>query len=263
MRDVSAKQAGNWSGCHSVAWDADAPANTGDREISNQFTKSGYPLGLMLNSAGERFVDEGIDLRNYTYAKFGKAILAQPDSFAFQIWDQQMTPWLRPEEYRPEVVAHIKANSIEELAAECAKRGLHNPEKFVQTIKDYNTAVCAHRQANPDVKWNPAIKDGMGTMGLALPKSNWALPLDQAPYLAVKVTCGVTFTFGGLAVNPETAAVFSALSDKEVPGLYCVGEMLGGLFYGNYPGGSGLTAGAVFGRRAGAAAAKRAQGLAL
>ena len=73
--------------------------------------------------------------------------------------------------------------------------------------------------------------------------------------MAVKVCCGVTFTFGGLAVNPETTAVISA-SDKEVLGLFCVGEMLGGLFYGNYPGGSGLTSGTVFGRRAGTAAAK-------
>jgi len=68
----------------------------------------------------------------------------------------------------------------------------------------------------------------------------------------------VTFTFGGLAVNPKTAAVISSSTDREVPGLFCVGEMLGGLFYGNYPGGSGLTSGAVFGRKAGTAAAKLA-----
>ena len=258
MRDVSAKQAGNWSGCHSVAWDANAPANSGDREISNEFTKSGYPLGLMLNANGERFVDEGVDMRNFTYAKFGRAILGEPDNIAFQVWDQQATPWLRSEEYRPEIVKHITGDSVEELAENCAKDGLQNPQKFVQTIQEYNNAVYAHRTANPSVKWDPAVKDGLGTLGLALPKSNWALPLDQGPFVAVKVSCGVTFTFGGLSVNPKTAAVISSTSDKEVPGLYCVGEMLGGLFYGNYPGGSGLTAGAVFGRRAGDAAAKRA-----
>ena len=259
IRDVSAKQAGNWSGCHSVAWDANAPHNSGDREVSNEFTKSGYPLGLMLNTEGNRFVDEGVDLRNFTYAKFGRAILGQPDNVAFQVWDQRTISWLRDEEYRPEIVAHITGESIEELAANCAKHGLHRPEAFVQTIKDYNKAVYAHQRAHPDRKWNPAVKDGLGTTGLVLPKSNWALPLDKGPYLAVKVTCGVTFTFGGLAVNPQTAAVLSSVSNKEVPGLYSVGEMLGGLFYGNYPGGSGLTSGAVFGRRAGAAAAKRAQ----
>ncbi|EEP76998.1 conserved hypothetical protein [Uncinocarpus reesii 1704] len=259
IRDVSAKQAGNWSGCHSVAWDANAPANTGDREISNQFTKSGYPLGLMINSEGHRFVDEGVDLRNYTYAKFGRAILAQPDHVAFQIWDQQTIPWLRSEEYRPEIVEHIAGSTIEELAENCARRGLHSKEKFIKTIRDYNEAVYRSRKQNPGGKWNPAIKDGLSTQsqagGLVLAKTNWALPLDQGPFLAVKVSCGITFTFGGLQVNPQTAAVISSASNEEVPGLYCVGEMLGGLFYGNYPGGSGLTAGAVFGRRAGAAAA--------
>ncbi|KAK2740324.1 hypothetical protein FQN55_008905 [Onygenales sp. PD_40] len=262
IRDASAKQAGNWSGCHSVAWDANAPANSGDREISNEFTKSGYPLGVMINTNGERFVDEGVDMRNFTYARFGKAILAQPDHAVFQIWDQRTIPWLRDEEYRKEIVQHIPANSIAELAEKCAQHGLHDKEKFVQTLTDFNNAVYQHRKENPNVKWNPAIKDGLSTQSstskLDLAKSNWALPIDQGPFLAVKVSCGVTFTFGGLAVNPETAGVISSFSNREVPGLYCVGEMLGGLFYGNYPGGSGLTSGAVFGRRAGAAAAKLA-----
>jgi precorrin 3B synthase CobZ len=261
MQDVNAKQAGNWSGCHSTCWDANAPANSGDRTISNEFTKSGYPLGLMVNTLGERFVDEGIDLRNFTYAKFGRAIHGQPEGVAFQVWDQRAIPWLRDEEYRDEIVEKIWGQTVEELAQKCVERGLVNPQKLVQTIKDYNNAVYTFQNENPDAKWDPAIKDGLSTQSkntatrLPLAKSNWALPLDQGPFLAVKVCCGVTFTFGGLAVNPETTAVVSQ-SDREVPGLFCVGEMLGGLFYGNYPGGSGLTSGAVFGRRAATAAAR-------
>lgn len=135
IRDVSAKQAGNWSGCHSVAWDANAPPNSGDRIISNEFTKSGYPLGLMLNLEGKRFVDEGVDLRNYTYAIFGNAILAQPGHAAFQVWDAQMTPWLRDEEYRYSIVENITASTLEELADRCAECGLKDPSKFVETIK--------------------------------------------------------------------------------------------------------------------------------
>ncbi|KAL3484143.1 FAD binding domain-containing protein [Aspergillus germanicus] len=259
IRDVSAKQAGNWSGCHSVAWDANAPANSGDREISNEFTKSGYPLGLMLNLAGERFADEGVDMRNYTYAIFGKAIQAQPGHAAFQVWDAAMTPWLRSEEYRDEVVERITASTPEELAEKCAERGLRNPAKFVSTIYEYNDAVAAFGAENPNHKWDPAVKDGMSTQSsfaqLTIPKSNWATPLLEKPFVAVKVTCGVTFTFGGLAVDHETAGVISSATDAPIPGLFCAGEMLGGLFYDNYPGGSGLTSGAVFGRRAGRAAA--------
>lgn len=262
IRDVSAKQAGNWSGCHSVAWDANAPANSGDREISNEFTKSGYPLGLMLNLEGERFVDEGVDMRNYTYAIFGKAILAQPGHAAFQVWDAKMTPWLRSEEYRDEIVERIRADTLEELAGKCAKRGLRNPGKFQSTIKEYNEAVAAFEAENPGYKWDPAIKDGLSTQSaqkqLTLPKSNWATSLTKGPFIAVKVTCGVTFTFGGLTVHPETAGIVSSATNSTIPGLYCAGEMIGGLFYDNYPGGSGLTSGAVFGRRAGRAAAEQA-----
>ncbi|KAL4862347.1 hypothetical protein BDV12DRAFT_203135 [Aspergillus spectabilis] len=230
-------KAGNWSGCHSVAWDANAPANSGDRVISNEFTKSGYPLGLMLNLEGDRFVDEGVDMRNYTYAIFGKAILGQPGHAAFQVWDANMTPWLRSEEYREEI--------------------------FVSTIKQYNEAVAAFQVENPGHKWDPAVKDGLSTQStrkqLTLAKSNWATPLTKGPYVAVKVTCGVTFTFGGLAVDHEPAGVISSATNSTIPGLYCAGEMLGGLFYDNYPGGSGLTSGAVFGRRAGRAAAAQAR----
>lgn len=249
QRDVAAKAVGNWSGCHSVAWDADAPAHGGDRGVSNEFTKSGYPLGIMVNRDGERFVDEGSDMRNYTYAMIGRRILAQPGQVAFQVWDARTTGWLREEEYRASVTKHLVGNSVEELADRCVEAGLTGRERFLDTLAEYNAAV------KPGKKWDPAVKDGVSTTGLVVPKSNWALPIDQAPFLAVKVTSGITFTFGGLAVNPETAAVVSETTGREVPGLYCVGEMLGGLFHDNYPGGSGLTSGAVFGRRAGRAAA--------
>lgn len=259
MRDIAAKQAGHWSGCHATAWDANSPHNTGDREVSNEFTKSGYPLGITLNTHGERFFDEGSDLRNYTYAKFGKAILGQPDGTAFQIWDSQGIPWLRQEEYRDEVVEKIHGETIEELAGNCAKVGLHNPGRFVEEVKEYNEAARLFQQENSAKTWNPAIKDGVSTQSsrkaLRIPKSNWGLPLDQGPYMAVRVTCGVTFTFGGLAIEPETAGVVSSLTGKAVPGVFCCGEMVGGLFYHNYPGGSGLTAGATFGRKAGRSAA--------
>jgi len=103
-------------------------------------------------------------------------------------------------------------------------------------------------------------KDGLSTVipssSLSPPKSNWALPLTKSPFLAVKVACGITFTFGGLGIDPDTAGVLSELTGRPIRGLYCAGELVGGLFYGNYPGGSGLTAGAVFGIKAGRAAAQ-------
>ncbi|KAJ5856564.1 uncharacterized protein N7529_010508 [Penicillium soppii] len=89
--------------------------------------------------------------------------------------------------------------------------------------------------------------------------TNWALPIDKPPFLAVKITAGISFTFGGLALNPDTSAVISDTATDEARGLHCVGEMLEGIFYesnDNFPGGSALTSGTVLGRRAGRAAAE-------
>lgn len=129
----------------------------------------------------------------------------------------------------------------------------------MDTVAEYNEAVDAFRRENPAKKFNPAEKDGLSTQSstrrLALAKSNWARPVTKAPFQAVEITSGVTFTFGGLAVDPDTAEVLSDATRKPIGGLYCCGELLGGLFFSNYPGGSGLTAGAVFGRIAGSHAA--------
>jgi hypothetical protein len=207
-----------------------------------------------------RFFDEGSDIRNYTYAKFGRAILAQPKGAAFQIWDSKGIPWLREEEYRDEIVTRIYGSSLEGLAQTLADSyGLDNPRQFLETVKEYNDAVHQHRKENSGLKYDPAVRDGLSTQSssksLKVPKSNWALPVDQGPFMAVKVGCGVTFTFGGLAVDPKTAGVIS-VSGRVIPGIFAAGEMVGGLFYENYPGGSGLTSGAVFGRKAGISAAR-------
>jgi tricarballylate dehydrogenase len=89
-------------------------------------------------------------------------------------------------------------------------------------------------------------------MGIHPPKSNWALELDEGSFYAYPITCAITFTFGGLKVNAE-AKVMEA-SGTPVEGLFAAGEMVGGLFYDNYPGGSGLMSGAVFGKIAGQSA---------
>jgi precorrin 3B synthase CobZ len=265
IREAGARPCGNWSGCHSTCWDYNAPTEAGDQKLTNQFTKSGYPLGLMFNVDGRRFVDEGEDLRNYTYAKFGRAILSQPDGVAFQVWDSDGASWLRGEEYAEDVVERITASSVSELAGKLQGKGLRNSELFVDSINEYNQGVEAFRKENPNSTFDPSKKDGISTRSSAKSlnfgpnKTNWAQPIVKAPFLAVKVTCGVTFTFGGLRTDAATAGVVGQMTNKPIPGLYCAGEMVGGLFYGNYPGGSGLTSGAVFGRKAGREAALRAR----
>ncbi|KZP00809.1 FAD/NAD(P)-binding domain-containing protein [Calocera viscosa TUFC12733] len=257
---VNAALCGDWQGCHSTCWDAAAPKDTGDQVLSNQFTKSGYPLGVMANADGKRFVDEGEDMRNYTYARFGRKILEQPGGIAWQIYDDKVVPLLRKEEYADDVVRKIYAGSLEELADKLVADGVHDRITLFDTLQKYNDAIRKNGR-NAQIQFNPSIKDGLSTQsddgGLELPKTNWAQTIDQAPFVAVKVSCGITFTFGGLKIDPETAAVLNK-EGRVIDGLYCTGEMVGNLFYSNYPGGSGLTAGAVFGRKAGREIAKLA-----
>ncbi|KAL1660534.1 FAD binding domain-containing protein [Schizophyllum commune] len=252
---VGARLTGDFAGCHSTTWDANARLEAGDLEMTNAYTKSGYPLGIMVNVLGERFVDEGEDFRNYTYAKFGRAILEQPGGVAFQVFDGRMVPKLREEEYGDGVVRKITANSIEDLAERLEVEGLKDKQRFVETVKEFNEAVRLHLTEHPDRRLDIAVKDGLSTqssqMSLSVPKTNWATALEEPPFVSVAVTCGITFTFGGLAIDSETSSVLSDASGAPIPGLFATGEVVGGLFYHNYPGGSGLTAGAVLGRQAG------------
>lgn len=119
-------------------------------------------------------------------------------------------------------------------------------KQFLDTVSEYNRAV-------EEGEYKPAEKDGKGTKGITPLKSNWALRIEQGPFYAFPVTCGITFSFGGLHVD-TTGHVLDA-REEPINGLFAAGEMIGGIFYENYPGGSGLMSGAVFGKLAGASAA--------
>ena len=245
--DVGAQAHGHYSSCHAVAWDMNAPP-FGDRTITELFQKHSYPFGLIVNLNGERFLDEGFDFRNYTYVTYGRALLEQPQGLAFQLFDEKVKHLLRDEYWIPQATM-VQANSIEELAA-----GLDiDPAGLVRTVQEFNAAV------RTDIPYNPTVKDGRRTEGLELDKTNWAQPLDTPPYYGWAVTTGISFTFGGVKINNRGQVVTNA--QDPVPGLYAAGEMVGGLFYYNYPGGSGLSAGMVFGRLAGTSAAQDAEAL--
>ncbi len=241
---AGAQPFGNWSGAHAVAWDLNAPP-TGNRIVADLYQKHSYPYGLIVNLDGERFVDEGADIRNYTYARYGRAILEQPQRVAFQLFDQRTAHLLR-DEYRVRQATMAQAGTIGELANVL---GI-DADGLERTIAAYN-AACA--EDGPS-RFNPSALDGVSATGVQPPKSNWALPLDAPPFLGYAVTCGITFTFGGLKINPGSGQVLDT-EDRPMPGLYAAGELVGGLFYNNYAGGSGLMAGSVFGRIAGRSAA--------
>ena len=240
--DIGAASYGNWSGCHATGWDRNAP-EYGDVNVGDKFQKHSYIFGLLINAEGRRFVDEGADFHSFTYAKYGGEVLKQTGQFAWQVFDSKVKDMLR-NEYRIKFVTKVSANTLEELAEKL--EGV-NPEAFLNTARAYNSSIQS------DVPFNHTILDGRGTEGIDPPKSNWAQALDTPPYEAYQTTCGITFTFGGLRTVADTGQVLD-VHLKPIEGLYCAGEMLGGIFYFNYPSGTGLVSGSVFGRIAGAAA---------
>lgn len=237
--DIGAQAYGGWSTCHAVQWDISAPP-FGDRVVLDNFQKHSYPLGIIVNLAGERFVDEGADFRNHTYAKYGREVMKQPARAAVQIFDSQTIKMVR-DEYRIKQVTKAESDTIEGLAhaLDIDAEGLR------RTVDAYN-AACQPGD------YNPAILDGKATKGISPPKSNWALPINEPPYYGFVVTCGITFTFGGLKIS--TQGEVQDTTDATIPGLYAAGELVGGVFYQNYLGGAGLMSGSVFGRLSGRSA---------
>jgi len=244
---IGAAAYGHWSGCHAVPWDLYA-TEFGAPEMAPHFRRqTSYTFGIMVNADGKRFVDEGADIRNYTYAKYGALVLDQPGHFAYQIYDQK-TAHLLWEGYKSKYATKVTADSVEELAGKM--EGV-NRTQLIKTINDFNASITTDR------KFDPSVKDGRSTTGLDIPKSNWALPLDTPPFVAYAITCAITFTYGGLRINTDGNVLDTALTP--ISGLFAAGEMVGGIFYHNYPGGTGLMSGAVFGRIAGRSAAQFAE----
>ncbi len=236
--DIGAKPVGHWTSCHATPIDADAP-QVGDLRLTDETNRLSYIFSIMVNIHGKRFVDEGEDFGQYTYAKTGAAILTQPSSLGYQIFDQKTVHLL---EKRYSTGKPVTANAIDELGG---KLKLH-PATLKATVDEYNASLR-------DGKFAPAALDGKRTHGIEPQKSNWALPIDKPPYVAYAVTCGITFTFGGLEVNANGQVLDT--EDSPIPGLYATGEITGKFFYHNYAAGNGLMRGAVFGRIAGEQAA--------
>lgn len=240
---IGAQAVGHWGAAHASPQDLHAP-RVGDLRVTDKMSRYSYPWGITVNADGKRFFDEGENFFGLTYAKTGTAIGQQSNAMAFQIFDQKALHLLEP---RYSTGTPISDDTLEGLAR---KLGI-NPRSFVQTVQDFNSATSPG-------EFDPIRLDGLSTGShLAIPKSNWAQPIDQPPYVAYEVTVGITFTYGGLKTD-TTARVLNN-EGQPMSGLWAVGEVAGGYFYHNYPVGSGLMKGAVFGRVAGKEAAERAR----
>ncbi len=238
---IGAMPVGQWTGCHATPIMANAAAY-GDLALTDRTNRLSYHYGVMLNREGLRFVDEGADFNMFTYAKYGRLILEQTASEAYQIFDQKVIHLLEP---RYDTSEPVVADTLEALVDKLPV----NAVVAKRTLAAYNAAARTAKS------FNPGILDGVATTELALPKSNWGLKLDQGPFVCYPCTGGITFSFGGLKIDSEARVLDTAF--RPIPGLYAAGEMVGNLFHDNYPAGTGLMSGAVFGRIAGNSAARR------
>jgi tricarballylate dehydrogenase len=240
--EVGALPYGQWSGCHGTPIDADSPMY-GDRELTDKTNRLSYPYSVLINTRGQRFIDEGEDFQFFTYAKTGGAILSQPGGVAFQIFDAKTIPFLEPR--YSTAPKPITAETLEDLVAQLPV----DQAAFLDALHSYNDAAGEY------AGFNPTVHDGVATDGLTPEKTNWAIRLDTPPFRAYSSTGGITFSFGGVRIDSQARVI--STDWRPIGGLFACGEMVGGLFHYNYPGGSGLMSGAVFGKIAGRSAAGR------
>lgn len=235
---LGAQPAGQWQGAHVSPIDADAPAV----ESGFPARRYAYCWGITVNEYGQRFINEGEAQISYTYAKTGWAILREPGGLAYQLFDAAAKDLARAEFLPTDLV---QADSVTALAEQI---GL-SPVVLNRTVEDFNAAI------DKDIVFDPTIRDGRRTYGLSPDKTNWARAIATPPFYAVAATGGITFTFGGVKINPDANVL--ATGGAPIPGLYAAGDIIG-LFFHNYPSMTGQTRNLVFGRRAGAHAAARA-----
>jgi len=237
MLAAGAQPIGDPRECHAIAVDARAPKFDGG--IVTRLDC--IPFGIVVNSEGHRFYDEGEDVWPKRYAIWGKLIARQPAQIAYSIVDAKTA-----DSFMPSVFPPIVANSIGELARLLTLE----PATLAATVETFNGAV------RPGTL-NPSALDDCRTEGLSPNKTHWAQRLDTPPYWAYPLRPGITFTYLGLKVDAHTRVLMS--DGQPAANVYAAGEvMAGNLLLKGYLAGFGMTIGTVFGRIAGEEAARHA-----
>ena len=237
MLEAGAQQIGDPRECHAIAVDARAPKFDGG--IVTRLDC--IPFGIVVNSEGHRFYDEGEEVWPKRYAIWGKLIARQPAQIAYSIVDAKTADTFMPSVFPP-----IVANSIGELARLLTLE----PATLEATVETFNGAV------RPGTL-NPSALDDCRTEGLSPNKTHWAQRLDTPPYWAYPLRPGITFTYLGLKVDAHTRVLMS--DGQPAANVYAAGEvMAGNILLKGYLAGFGMTIGTVFGRIAGEEAARHA-----
>ena len=236
LLDHGAKPVGELDQCHAVAIDARAPKFDGG--IASRI--DGVPFGIVLNRDSARFYDEGEDFWPKRYAIWGRLVAGQPDQIAYALLDS-----VGVARFMPSVFTPICDDSIEGLAEQL---GL-DPARARAAVDEFN-AAC------PDGPIDQSVLDGKATSGLTPEKTNWAAPIEKPPFYGFPLRPGITFTYMGVEVNDSAQILMQ--DGRPSANLFAAGEIMAGNVLGQgYLAGIGMTIGAVFGRIAGATAARQ------
>ncbi|HEX5585910.1 MAG TPA: FAD-binding protein [Acidimicrobiia bacterium] len=231
---VGAQAAGDWSQFHAEPVDP--------RSAREEAVVMVYPYALLVDGAGRRFLDEGHATIDEQYEATARRILALPEGRSWIVGDQRLFALPRFDDIVQTTEPPVSAATIAELAVAIGVP----PANLVRTVDAYNGAVG-------NGTFDPLRPDGKATVGVEPPKSNWANPVDEPPYVAWPLECSNVFTFGGLGTDLDGRVVTA--DGAPIPGLYAAGEVTG-LYHGKYTGATSVLRGLVFGRRAGRHAAR-------
>lgn len=244
LESAGAITLGDPKACHAVAIDARAPKFDGG--IVTRLDC--IPFGVVVNTHGERFYDEGEDLWPKRYAIWGGLVAEQPNQLAYVVFDSAAARDFMPSVY-PALQAPTLAGLAEQLEVPTAS--------FLATLEGYNQAVQPGQ-------FDPSTLDNCSTQGLSPPKSHWARPIAQGPFFAYPLRCGITFTYLGVAVDTQARVLFASgqgAAQQSAANIYAAGEIMAGNILGEgYLAGIGMTIGSVFGRLAGKTAGAAIRG---
>jgi tricarballylate dehydrogenase len=193
-----------------------------------------YPFGIIVNRSGQRFFDEGADSFDATFEQLAYEIWAHQDQEAYLLAEKAILDWPHVRNIILTDQPPIEAETIETLAE---RLGL-DPGAIAATVHRYNAAI------EPGAT-DRTVRDGKCARGIVPPKSNWATPIKNGPFVAYPLTCAITFTFGGLRTDARARVI--RRDGEPIENLYAAGEVTG-LYYKEYPAGTSVLRALTFGR---------------
>ncbi|AFC41952.1 FAD-dependent oxidoreductase [Mycobacterium intracellulare] len=211
------------------------------------------PRSIIVNSAGQRFVNEACDYNSmagaFHYLDPRGGYVNDRGWMVFDSVHLQRYGFLGVEPGQPVPDWFCESADLAELAA---KTGI-DPGGLARTVESWNRHVADGE--DPDFGRGSSAYDGYWGDDSATTQAGKTLgPIDTAPYYAVPVSIGAMGTKGGPRTDHDARVLH--VGGEPIPGLFAAGNAMGGVT-GRAYGGAGGTLGPamVFGYRAGHAAA--------